>query len=383
MKIVFTGGGTGGHFYPIIAVAEEIKNIVKEQKLLEPKLYYIAPSPYDPRALYENNILFKKSPAGKMRRYFSFWNFFDLFKTGFGIIKSTLQIFTIYPDVVFSKGGYASFPTVFAAKILRIPVIIHESDAVPGKANLWAGKFAQKIAVSYPEAVSFFDKDLPAGKAGRVTFTGNPVRKSLFILAHEGAHEFLKLEKDIPTILILGGSQGAQKINDTVMEALPKLAEKYQVIHQTGTKNFEEIKSTARIILEDTEYGHRYKPFGFLNTLAMRMSGGAADIVVSRAGASAIFEIALWGLPSIIVPITDSGGDHQRKNAYAYARGSGAVIVEEKNFTPNLLISEIDRLLSNPILAKKMQEGAKAFAKPTAARKIAEGIIATVLKHEE
>ena len=256
MKIVFTGGGTGGHFYPIIAVAEEINNIAKEQKLLTPQLYYIAPEKYDARALYENNITFKKSSAGKVRRYFSLWNFIDKFKTGIGVIKATIQLFTIYPDVVFSKGGYASFPTVFATKILRIPLIIHESDAVPGRVNLWAGKFAVKIAVSYPEAVSYFDKR-------KVAFTGNPVRSELFTLAKEGAHEYLKLEKNIPTILVLGGSQGAKKINDTLMEALPRLVDKYQIIHQTGKKNFEEIKSTTRIILEDTEYGHRYKVFDF------------------------------------------------------------------------------------------------------------------------
>ena len=375
MKIVFTGGGTGGHFYPIIAVAEEINNIAKEQKLLTPQLYYIAPEKYDARALYENNIIFKKSPAGKVRRYFSLWNFIDKFKTGIGVIKATLQLFTIYPDVVFSKGGYASFPTVLAAKLLRIPVIIHESDSVPGKVNKWAGKFARKIAVSYPEVAAYFDKE-------KVAFTGNPVRKELFTLAKEGAHEYLKLEKEIPTLLVLGGSQGAKRINDTVMEALPKLVEKYQIIHQTGKKNFEEIKSTARIILEGTQYGHRYKPFGFLNTLAMRMSGGAADLVISRAGSS-LFEIALWGLPSIIVPISQEVSHDQHKNAFTYARSGAAVVIEEKNFTPNLLASEINRLLSDKELTKKMKEATKEFAKPNAARKIAEGIIATALKHEE
>jgi UDP-N-acetylglucosamine--N-acetylmuramyl-(pentapeptide) pyrophosphoryl-undecaprenol N-acetylglucosamine transferase len=376
MKIVFTGGGTGGHFYPIIAVAEEINNVAKERKLLTPQLYYLAPEKYDARALYENNIIFKKSPAGKIRRYFSIWNLIDKFKTGIGVIKATLQLFIIYPDVVFSKGGYASFPTVFAAKILRIPVIIHESDAVPGRVNKWAGKFAQKIAVSYPEAISYFDKQ-------KTAFTGNPVRKELFILAHEGAHEYLKLEKNIPTILILGGSQGARRINKTVMEALPKLVEKYQIIHQTGRKNFEEIKSTTRVILEGTEYAHRYKPFSFLNTLAMRMSAGAADLIISRAGSGAIAEIALWGLPSIIVPISEEISHDQRKNAFTYARSGAAVVIEEKNFTPNLLSSEIDRLLNDETLTKKMREATKEFARPNAARKIAEGIIATALKHEE
>lgn len=376
MKIVFTGGGTGGHFYPIIAVAQEIRNIVKERKLIEPRLYYIAPKPYDKRALYENGIKFRYSPAGKMRRYSSIWNFFDLFKTGLGIIKTIFQIFTIYPDVVFSKGGYASFPTTLAARIFRIPVIIHESDAMPGRANLWAGKFAIKIAVSYPEAALYFQKQ-------KVAFTGNPVRKELFTVANEGAHEYLKLDKNIPTILILGGSQGAKKINDTVIEALPKLVEKYQIIHQTGKKNFEEINGTAHIILEDTEFKYRYKAFGFLNTLAMRMSAGAADIVVSRAGSGAIFEIAIWGLPSIIVPISKEVSHDQSKNAFAYARSGAAVVIEEENFTPNLLISEINRIIADKELQRKMKNGAENFARPNAARKIAEGIIATALKHEE
>ncbi|MDP6388093.1 MAG: undecaprenyldiphospho-muramoylpentapeptide beta-N-acetylglucosaminyltransferase [Candidatus Pacebacteria bacterium] len=376
MKIVFTGGGTGGHFYPIIAIAQEIRNIVKEQKLLEPKLYYIAPNPYDKRALYENGIKFKKSSAGKMRRYFSIWNLIDIFKTSWGVVKTVFQIFTIYPDVVFSKGGYASFPTVLAAKLFRIPVIIHESDAAPGRVNLWAGKFARKIAISYPEATNYFDKE-------KTAYTGNPVRKELYEVAHEGAHEFLKLEKDIPTILILGGSQGAKKINNTVMEALTKLVEKYQIIHQTGKNNLEEVKAAARIILEDTEFGHRYKAFGFLNVLAMRMSAGAADLVVSRGGAGSIFEIAGWEVPSIIIPISDSNEDHQRRNSFAYARAGAGIVIEEKNLTPNLFVSEINHVLANKELQRKMKNGAKNFAKPNAARKIAEGIIATALKHEE
>jgi UDP-N-acetylglucosamine--N-acetylmuramyl-(pentapeptide) pyrophosphoryl-undecaprenol N-acetylglucosamine transferase len=277
--------------------------------------------------------------------------------------------------VVFSKGGYASFPTVLAAKLFRIPVIIHESDANPGRANLWAGKFARKIAVSYPEAAFFFEKH-------KVAFTGNPVRQELFTLANEGAHEYLKLDKNIPTILILGGSQGARKINNVFMEALPKLVDKYQIIHQVGNKNFEEIKGTAHIILEGIEFRHRYKVFGFLNTLAMRMSAGAANLVVSRAGSGAISEIAIWNLPSIIIPISEEVSHDQRKNAFAYARSGAGIVLEEKNLTPNLLISEINRIFSDKELQKKMKEGAENFARPNAARKIAEGIITIALRHE-
>lgn len=376
MKIVFTGGGTGGHFYPIIAVVKELRNLVKEKKLIEPKLYYIGTKPFDSRALYENDMIFKRSPAGKIRRYFSIWNFFDIFKTSVGIMKTVFQIFLIYPDVIFSKGGYASFPTVFAGRILRIPIIIHESDSVPGRVNLWAGKFAQKIAVSYPETASFFKKDNTA-------FTGNPVRSDLYTLAREGAHEFLKLDNELKTIFIIGGSQGAKKINDTVIDALPFLIKKYQIIHQTGEKHIKDVKSTAKIVLENNEYSHRYKVFGYLNVLAMRMSAGVADLVISRAGSGAISEIAIWELPSIIIPISQRISHDQYKNAFAYARSGATVVIEEDNFTPNLLVSEIDRLMQDDELIEKMKRGARNFAKPDAARKIAEGIIATALKHEE
>ena len=128
MKILLTGGGTGGHFYPIIAIAESIRKITKEEKLLDPTLYYMAPAKYDERVLFENGIIYEKSYAGKVRRYFSFLNVFDLFKTGAGVIKAIAAVWRIYPDVVFGKGGYVSFPVLLAARILGIPVIIHESD---------------------------------------------------------------------------------------------------------------------------------------------------------------------------------------------------------------------------------------------------------------
>ena len=232
MKILFTGGGSGGHFYPIIAIAEEFNKIVRENKLVNVELYYMSPSPYNAGVLFNNNIIYKKNSAGKVRRYFSFMNFIDLFKTGWGIIRSLWDIFLIYPDVVFGKGGYASFPALLSARILRIPVVIHESDSVPGRTNMWASKFAEKIAVSYPDTAKFFNKE-------KVAYTGHPIRKDLLMPLTSNAHEFLNLEPAIPTILIIGGSLGSQKINEVLMEALPRLVEKYQVIHQTGKNNFD------------------------------------------------------------------------------------------------------------------------------------------------
>lgn len=374
MRILFSGGGTGGHFYPIISIIEELNELVKEKKLLKPDLIYMAPTPYDPGKLFENGVTYKKNHAGKLRRYFSIQNFFDLFKTGWGIVVSVYQIYKLYPDVVFGKGGYASFPALFAAKILGIPVVIHESDTVPGRVNMWAGKFAAKIAVSYAEASKYFPQ-------GKVAHTGNPVRKDITMPITAGAREFLQLEKDVPVVLILGGSQGAQIINDTILEALPNLLKECQVIHQVGKNNIAEVKATAEAVLFDSPLKDRYKPFDYLNPLALRMAAGVASVVVSRAG-STIFEIASWGAPAILIPITNSNGDHQRQNAFNYARAGGCVVIEESNLTDNILISEIQRLIEHPEEREKMKVAASRFYKPQAARLVAEEILKIALSHE-
>ena len=159
MKIVFTGGGTGGHFYPIIAVVQKVNEIIDHEKIIGAKLYYISNSPYDKEMLFENGLLYEEVSTGKMRTYFSFKNFSDIFKIVFGIINATFKLFSIYPDVVFGKGGYASFPTILAARLLRIPVVIHESDSAPGRVNKWAGRFAKRVAVSFREAGEYFPRN--------------------------------------------------------------------------------------------------------------------------------------------------------------------------------------------------------------------------------
>lgn len=374
MKILLTGGGSGGHFYPIIAVAEEINRIAKEEKLIPPQLFFMSDSPYDNGALIENNITFLRSRAGKMRKYFSILNFFDLIKTSIGIISALIKTYRIYPDVIFSKGAYASFPVLVASRILRIPVIIHESDSAPGRVNKWAGKFAEKIAISYPDAVKFFDPK-------RTAFVGNPIRKEIMNPITNGAHEFLKLEIGLPVILVLGGSLGAQLINDAIIDALPNLVQNYQIIHQTGKNNIKEVMKMADIVLAENLKKDRYKPFDYLNNLAMSMSAGVADLVISRAG-STIFEIAAWGIPSIIIPITNSVSNHQKNNAYSYARSGAAVVIEELNLNSHIIISEINRIIRNKNESDKMRRSAKEFAKIDAAEKIAREIIRIGLEHE-
>lgn len=378
MKIVLTGGASGGHFYPLIAVAEEIKEIVKERKLVQPELYYFAPGPYDKQLLYEHDIEFRLAPAGKLRKYASVLNILDFFKTGAGLIRALYLLFSVFPDVIFSKGGYAAFPTVVAARILRIPVVCHDSDAVPGRVNIWTGTFAKRIGIAYPEAKDHFKNKNPDA----IALVGNPVRKSVARVAGPESASFLELDGNTPTLLFLGGSQGAQRLNDVVLEALPDLLEHYQVIHQTGVKNFDSIEATARVITEKHPHKEWYRPYPYLNDLAMRMSAGLAQLIISRAGSGAIFEIAAWGRPAILVPIGQNVSRDQTHNAFAFARAGGALVIEENNLSPHLLVSEIDRLFEHKELLTQMSEKSKSFYNPRSARIIAEELVDLALQHE-
>ncbi len=375
MKILFTGGGTGGHFYPIIAVAESIHVIVREQKLIPPELYYAAPDPYDRDMLTANQIKFVPTAAGKLRAYFSLLNITDFIKTSWGIIRSIARIFFLYPDVVFGKGGYTSFPTLLAARIFRIPVIIHESDAVPGRVNIWAGKFATKVAVSFAEAAKYFPAD-------KIAHTGNPIRSAMRHTLSKGAAEFLHLEPNVPVIFFVGGSQGSTTINDALISALPQLVKNYQIVHQTGRANISEVAGRAKIVLEDNPHSSRYHPFDYMDDLSLGMVAGITALVVSRAG-STIFEIASWGKPSILIPLEGAASDHQTKNAFIYAGSGAATVIEQNNLSVNVLMEEIVRILENHTLSEKMSVAAKKFAQGDAARTIAQALIDVCVSHEE
>jgi len=380
MKIVFTGGGTGGHFYPIIAVVQKVNQIIDKENIIGSKLYYISDSPYDKEVLFENGLIYEAVNTGKMRTHFSlksfFKNFFDIFKTILGVVNGIYKMFSIYPDVVFGKGGYASFPAIFAARILRIPVVIHESDSAPGRVNKWAGHFARKIAVSFLETADYFPKK-------RVAWTGQPIRGEIEQKANKKeALNYFKLDEEVPVILVLGGSQGSELINNTVLDALPRLADNYQIIHQTGVRNFKMVTDRAGVVLAEHPYKQRYISMAFLNPLALKMSSGAATIIISRA-VSIRFEIAAWGVPSILIPITNSNMDHQKKNAFNYARAGACSVVEEMNMTANILSAEIERITNDKASYNMMAQNAKAFNKPDAAMKIARALCDIALSHEK
>ncbi len=378
MKLVLTGGGTGGHFYPLIAVVEAIEDICKERRLVEPQYFYIGPEPFDSRALLEHDIQYIKAPAGKMPRDSRVPNPLNMLRAWLGVIKSFFTLFSLFPDVIFSTGGYAAFPTLAAARLLGIPVIIYDADATPGRVSLWAAKFAKWIAVAHPDAANAF----PEKTRKKIARTGHPIRTEIEKRSPEGGHEFLKLDPSVPTILILGGSQGAQAINNVLMDALPQLVSSYNIVHQAGAANLADATGLASVVLKNNQYAERYRAFGLLNALALKMSAGISSLVVARAGSGTIFEISSWGIPAILVPIPEDISHDQTENAYSYARAGAALVVEQKNLTQHLLLAEIERLMGDEMVRKRMSEAALAFARPGAGRKIAEVILETGISHE-
>jgi UDP-N-acetylglucosamine--N-acetylmuramyl-(pentapeptide) pyrophosphoryl-undecaprenol N-acetylglucosamine transferase len=259
-----------------------------------------------------------------------------------------------------------------------IPVVIYDADAEPGRVSLWSSKFAQWIAIAHQDAATKF----PKKTRSKIAHIGHPIRKEVMGTSKEGGYEFLKLDAAFPAVLILGGSQGARAINDTILDCLPELVSRYNVIHQTGVAHLTEVSGIASVVLKDSQYKEHYRAFGLLNTLAIRMAAGIAIVVISRAGSGTIFEIASWGLPSILIPIPLDVSHDQTENAFSMARKGASIVIEQHNLTPHILVAEIERLVGDPQLRETMSQAAKGFARPDAARKIAQILLEIAISHE-
>lgn len=343
-KIILTGGGTAGHISPIVAIAEILKRNVRVQYL------YVGSRNGPEKEIAKNaQINFYPIFTGKHRNYISFSNFIDLFKIFFGLIQSYFLLFHFKPDVIFAKGGYVTFPILFWAKVFKIPVIIHESDIIMGRANLWASRFAKKICLGFP--LHYYHEDLPKDK---IVYTGIPIKDEFF---QKSGSQNIR-----PTILITGGSQGSQKINQLVKEILPDLLKQYDVYHLTGNRDFEEFKK-----LSSNEHYHFYS---FTNEMPSLLC--QANLVISRAGANTLAEISAAAKPAILIPLPSAHLDHQAANAAFYAEKNAAVVVSEKNLTSSSLLSIINHLLEDKEFITLLGHHASEFARQDAAQEIVE-----------
>ncbi|MCX6719667.1 MAG: UDP-N-acetylglucosamine--N-acetylmuramyl-(pentapeptide) pyrophosphoryl-undecaprenol N-acetylglucosamine transferase, partial [Candidatus Staskawiczbacteria bacterium] len=299
MKILFTGGGTGGHVFPLVAIIREARRIYPKKDL---EMYYVGPKDdFGIILLQQESLIIKTIVSGKIRRYFSLQNFVDvLFKIPFGIIQSMSLLLQIKPDLVFSKGGSGSIAVTYSAKLLNIPVFLHESDVVPGLSNQKTAGWAKRIFVSFPKT-EYFNPE-------KTIVIGNPIRKEILDGDKARAGELFNLTFSKPIILVIGGSQGAEFINDFVLRVLNDLLKEYEVIHVTGRENVSETQAEAQVVIEKGLEKY-YHAVGFLDEEKIKHAYKSADLIVSRSGSGSIFEIAAVGKPSILVPLPSAAGD--------------------------------------------------------------------------
>jgi UDP-N-acetylglucosamine--N-acetylmuramyl-(pentapeptide) pyrophosphoryl-undecaprenol N-acetylglucosamine transferase len=339
MRLALAGGGTGGHIMPNIAIIDDLRSGFSNPADLE-ILYFGTRNGMEKSLLKSIDVRYKGIFCGKLRRYFAWRNFTDIFKIPMGFFQSIAALIRFRPLVIFCKGGYVSFPVAAAGWVLKIPVILHESDVIPGLANKLSARFADTICVSHEESVKYFH-----GK--KVAVTGNPVRREIANGNKEDGKLLSGLRENLPTVLIMGGSQGAESINEVVFDSLDNLLTKYQILHICGKNG---VKSDNRILEklreENRKLVSRYRAFSFVGE-DLKHLYALADLIVSRAGANSLAEISAIGKPSILVPLGKkaSRGD-QIENAEVFVKNHPAVILKDEEFTPGILILSIENLFS-------------------------------------
>lgn len=355
MKIIISGGGTGGHIYPAIAIANELKTLDATTDILFVGAEGKMEMEKVPRAGYRIEGL----PVVGIKRELTLANLAFPLKLGRSLIRARQLVHDFRPDVAVGVGGYASGPTLLAASLQGIPTLIQEQNSYAGLTNKVLARWAETICVAYPGMDAFF----PANK---IRLTGNPVRKDiLFANAQRAAGQhFFDLNSVLPTVLVIGGSQGARTLNESIETGLPQLAEAgIQVIWQTGPTFFEQAQQAVA-----ASGAKSVKPLAFIYD--MDKAYGVADVVVSRAGALSVSELCLVGRPAILVPFPAASEDHQTKNAMSLVSHDAALLVSDQTARTTLVKTTLD-LIRNPTRCSQLSQKITEFARPDAARDIA------------
>lgn len=366
MRIVLTGAGSAGHIYPLVAVADELKNQVPDVEILyigtRSQLHEVADN-----AMKKNTIPVKNILTGKMRRYFSWQYFTDFVRVPLGVIQSLWILLVYMPDAVFSKGGYAAVPVVIAAWMYRIPVLTHESDVVPGWANRVGGKFSRFVALTFPEARRYFAKS-------KTVVTGNPMRQIMTQGDKERARKKWGIDSASQVVFAFGGSQGARSINTAVVNVLPDVTTKAHVIHMTGKGEFDRVREeVGKLGFRGND--RRYTLVSYFEREDMADAYAIADLVIARPGASTITEIAANRKVSILIPHKSSANGHQRMNAFSVADAGAALALDEENIGKHILSQKITQLLSEQKLREQFTKNIGDFYQVDASTKIVAGIL--------
>ncbi|MBU3126705.1 undecaprenyldiphospho-muramoylpentapeptide beta-N-acetylglucosaminyltransferase [Clostridium tagluense] len=323
-KIIMTGGGSAGHVTPNLA-------LVPKLKMLGYEIEYIGTKEGIERKIIEGeNIKYYPISSGKLRRYFDMKNFTDPLKVIKGLFEAKKIMKIEKPDIVFSKGGFVSVPVVLAAYLCKIPVIAHECDITPGLANRLAAPYCTKVCVTFPEALNEI-------KNGKGVVTGNPIRRELFLGSKIKAKEICGFKNEKPILLIIGGSLGSKVINEAIRSKLEKLILKYSIIHICGENNLD----------KSLQNKNGYVQFEYVKDELPHLLA-AADLVVSRAGANAIFELLALRKPNLLIPLSAkaSRGD-QILNARSFEKSGYSMVLQDEELTPECLQMKIDELYND------------------------------------
>lgn len=364
MHVVITGGGTGGHTSAGLAVAAALRTRGVEVTWIG------SANGIEAERVPAAGISYHAVPAGKLRRYWDWHNLPDLlFRVPAGFILSLRLLRKLRPQLLFATGGFVALPPAAAARVLKLPLVVHEQTAVAGLANRLAGRLASRVALTFSEA----SRDFPAA---RVVVTGNPLRPELAGGSRESALAQLGLDSRLPVVYVTGGAQGSHRINRTVGHILRELLDPAQVIHQCGanptTRDQQWLEEQARQIPDHLRARYRLLPYVGSQ---LRDVYAAARLVVSRAGAGTVNECCHLGLPAVFIPLPGTSGDEQTANARIAEAAGGAVVLPEATLSPAGLLETIRALLADPERLRLMGERARSLAVPDAAERIAELIL--------
>jgi len=360
MRLIVAGGGTGGHLFPGIAVAVELR-----QRIPDAAVLFIGTSRLlDQQALADRGFELAALECSGLKGMSTAAGFRSLLQLPGAVMSAWRLLRRFRADLVFSVGGYVTGPVVLAARLLGVPICIHEQNSVPGLANRLAAKLADRICISLP--------CLPPFPAGKTVQTGNPVRREILLAGQKGHRPDHKT-----TLLVLGGSQGAHRVNTLMMEAMEIVAresETLKVIHQTGTVDEEMVEQWYERLGVEAEV------VPFIHDMARAYAG--ASLAVSRAGATTLAELAIMGVPALLIPYPYAADDHQTTNGAWYAAGRGCLVLPESGLTGEILAQAIRQHLQNPEELHTMAANMKAMATPDASGRIVDECLAIVSRRE-
>lgn len=355
MKVLVTGGGTGGHIYPALAFIKYVKKIEPASQFL----YVGAKRGMENKILPQTDIPFVSLEIQGFKRKLSLENFKTL-QLFFNSVKQAKELLKDFqPDVVIGTGGYVSGAVVYAATRLNIPTIIHEQNSVPGITNKFLARFVDKIGIAFNDASAAF----PVKKT---VLVGNPRAQEVVGIEPSGLLRQFDLDPAKKTVLIFGGSQGALKINQAVIAALGQFAQKdYQLLYASGERYYKEIKETIGMT-KDAYKNISIRPY--IKNMTEVMAN--CDLLVGRAGATSIAEFTGLGLPAILVPSPYVTNDHQTKNAVSLVNAGAAAMIKDSELTEDNLVATVDKIMADEALLKEMAIRSKAQGIPDASKRL-------------